>query len=157
MQASEGKKWQMQLGLCLAALFREGGGRQGGGRKMMYGRPINDVLIIMTSLFQLNCQRSPVANANLAEVTLGKYSSLWCLQEPYLFKGHHLGLGHLQHYLPDPEACACIVSSQDIDLWLVEEHSSKDVATCIWKPQMSSMAIYLTSVYMDINEAIPDT
>ena len=88
--------------------------------------------------------------------TAGKTSKsfLLCVQEPPLHQGRITNFDGSHTLLYDRSAKrprAAIYASRDLNLWQVNEYTSDDLVTCLWKTGDTRIKeIYVASVYMDI-------
>ncbi len=77
-----------------------------------------------------------------------------CVQEPPLRNEKVIGFGKAHNLFYDQSSCrprAAIYASKDLNMWLVPEYTTGDMATCLWKTEKED--ILITSVYMDITNA----
>ncbi len=81
-------------------------------------------------------------------------SFLYCLQEPPVHGRRVVSLGRGQKLLYNGESGvprAAIYASRDLQIWPMQEFSSRDICTCLWKTGETKLPqIVVTSVYMDI-------
>jgi hypothetical protein len=106
----------------------------------------------MVKFYQHNLRKCRTATEILIK-QLGecKDSFICLIQEPYTYKSKiRLFPNQAKVYSTDhPEGPrACIVSSQDMDLWVVPKFTGRDITTCLW--QTKKGRVYLSSVYCDI-------
>ena len=109
----------------------------------------------MVIFSQLNMQHCAAAADNVVQRlrTIGKQSYVICLQEPYLADGGIKSLPKGKNlFVGGRRPRSCILGSGDLNLWLVQQFSDRDVTTCLWKADKD---IYVVSAYLDINEGIP--
>ena len=86
------------------------------------------------NLMQLNCHRSKAVTANLAN-TLIFPNQISLLQEPHTHKNKLTGLAGLNTLARGENPRAAIVADRNINLWLDQGFSSRDISTVILKTE----------------------
>ncbi len=86
---------------------------------------------------------------------LGKPGSfIIAIQEPPVRDRRIIGLSNAHNIFYDHSSDrprACILSSRNLNMWLVPDYTTGDMTTCIWKTMDNSLPeVFVVSVYMDI-------
>ena len=92
-----------------------------------------------------------MAEISLRAKTLDNY--IFLLQEPWINNtGAISGLdgGGKCYAGSKTKARACIYAHKDINLWISQELSDRDITTCIWQDPTSKKNTYIISGYLDI-------
>ena len=107
----------------------------------------------MLRLFNINVNHSREASSELVKraVDLGDSSYILFVQEPYLLGKKVAGMNEAGniHYLQSEEVRSCIVTSKNLNAWLVPDLSNRDITTCAIK--IKGVLTYVISAYFDIN------
>src|SRR6266487_3058589 len=106
------------------------------------------------SIKQLNLQKHKLATDNLSKCMV-KWSSsplFVFLQEPWTHKGRIAGFPRKTQIFARAKPRAAILASPDMKVWAIDEFSTPDVMTCLWKTDNEECPeIIIVSVYSDIN------
>ena len=103
---------------------------------------------------QINVRKSKIASCELNR----KDQDVALISEPYLFKGNvaliESNVGNL-YYAPESYPRACIRINENLNPWLVNEFTSRDI--CCVAANVEGRLTFIASVYLDINlSATPD-
>ena len=101
---------------------------------------------------QLNLHHSIGATADLVKRTSVNSNFIYCLQEPYVVRNRlaYFPAG-MRPLAGADRPRAAIWGSRGVNLWLVQEYSSVDICTVLWRPPgRGTPDIMVASLYLDI-------
>ena len=110
--------------------------------------------------FQINLQKSKTATSNLANCMVNWSNSPFfvSVQEPATYRGRIGSLPSGTQIFAADNPRAAIMCSPDLNTWALAEHTTRDVAACLWKTtQEACPEIVVILLYADIylNPTIP--